>query len=54
MSELIQYLQTLPIKPLLWIIGVLAVISFLLALAFVSVLFYRMLFQKKKRSFWEM
>lgn len=52
MSELIQYLQTLPIKPFIWIAGVLAALAFLLALVFAAIVFYNFFWPKKKRSIW--
>lgn len=53
MSELIQYLQSLPIGQFMWISGILAVIAFLLALVFISVVFYQLFRPKKKRSIWD-
>lgn len=53
MQELIQYLQTLPIKPIMWVAGVLASIVLVIAISFVCVIFYRLLFPRKNRSWWD-
>ena len=51
MDELIQYLQTLPFGQLMWIAGILTVITFLLTLGFIVFVFYRLF--RKKRSPWD-
>ena len=51
MDELIQYLQTLPFGPLMWIAGILTVVTFLLALGFIAFVFYRLF--RKKSSPWD-
>ena len=49
MKDLIQYLQTLPIGPLIWVEVVVSAVASVLVIVFVSVIFYRLLFPRKKR-----
>lgn len=49
MEDLIQYLQTLPIAPLIWVSVAVSAVASVLAIVFVSVIFYRLLFPRKKR-----
>lgn len=53
MSELIQYIQALPIKPLMWIGITLVIIAFIFGIFFVSAIFFSLFHPKKKRSFWD-
>lgn len=45
MEDLIQYLQTLPISPLIWVAVSVFAIASIIAIVFVCVIFYQLLFR---------
>lgn len=52
MIELIQFLESLPIKEFAWIFGILGIIAFLAALAFVISVFLQLLKRRNRDSWW--
>lgn len=52
MTELIQFLESLPIKEFAWIFGILGIIAFLAALAFVIFVFLQLLKRRNRDSWW--
>lgn len=53
MEDLIQYLQGLPIRPLIRIACAIFTIATLIGIAFACVILYQLLFPRKKRSLWD-
>ena len=51
MTELTQFLESLPIKEFAWAFGILVIITFLAALAFVIFVFLQLL-KHHNRDYW--